>query len=214
MKVLVFDTETTGLPTNNYESKRGHWYKYWGHIVQLSWVLFDTNTNTICQIEDKIVNLPHDIELPEDSVKIHGITREIMSKYGIKINEALSKFRIALENCDMIVGHNIEFDINMVRAEMIRSGAVDFFLLLNVPIICTMKKNRKYCKLLVTSQRTGRKYYKYPKLMELHKKIYGNVPDNLHNALIDVIVCLRCFMKLEHNIELYDVCSDIQKHMK
>lgn len=211
MRVLVFDTETTGLPTNKYEAQRGRWYNYWGHIVQLSWVLYDTSTNCLLQTEDKIIHLQDNIELPEDSVNIHGVTREMMVTRGIRIEDALSLFRIALQSCDMIVGHNIEFDINMVRAEMIRSGAIDYFLLLNVPIVCTMKKNRKFCKILVTSERTGRKYYKYPKLMELYEKIYGYVPNNLHNALVDVIVCLRCFMKLDYGIEIYDECYEVRK---
>lgn len=213
MKVLVFDTETTGLPTNKYEAQKGRWYNYWGHIVQLGWVLYDTEKNTILQMEDEIISLPDYIELPEDSVKIHGITRDIINLKGVPIDEVLSQFRIALDRCDMIVGHNIEFDINMVRAEMIRSGAIDYFLMLNVPIICTMKKNIKFCKILATSRYSGRKYYKYPKLMELHEKIYGCVPDNLHNALVDVIVCLRCFMKLEYDVELYDVSYEIRQFL-
>lgn len=208
MRVLVFDTETTGLPTNNYNAQRGKWYNYWGHIVQLSWILYDTNTNSILQKEDKIINLPENIELPQESINIHGITREMMLCDGVEITKALTLFRGALQICDVIVGHNIDFDINMVRAEMIRSGAIDYFLMLNVPIVCTMKTNRKYCKILTTSQRTGRKYYKYPKLMELHEKIYGCVPSNLHNALVDVVVCLRCYLKREFDVELYDVCYE------
>lgn len=199
MKVLVFDTETTGLPSNNYEAQKGKWYNFWGHIVQLSWILYDTETNSIIQQEDKIIKLDENIELPESSVNIHGITREIMNIKGNKLMESIELFINSLEICDMIMGHNVNFDINMVRAEMIRSGAIDYFKLLNVPIVCTMKKYRKYCKILTTSKITGNKYYKYPKLMELHKKVFGNIPNNLHNALIDVIACLRCYMKIEYN---------------
>lgn len=199
MKVLVFDTETTGLPSNNYEAQKGKWYNFWGHIVQLSWILYDTETNSIIQQEDKIIKLDENIELPESSVNIHGITREIMNIKGNKLMDSIDLFINSLEICDMIMGHNVNFDINMVRAEMIRSGAIDYFKLLNVPIVCTMKKYRKYCKILTTSKITGNKYYKYPKLMELHEKVFGNIPDNLHNALIDVIACLRCYMKIEYN---------------
>lgn len=202
MKVLVFDTETTGLPSNNYEAHKGKWYNFWGHIVQLSWILYDTETNSIIQQEDKIIKLDENIELPESSVNIHGITREIMNIKGNKLMDSIELFINSLEICDMIMGHNVNFDINMVRAEMIRSGAIDYFKLLNVPIVCTMKKYRKYCKILTTSKITGNKYYKYPKLMELHKKVFGNIPDNLHNALIDVIACLRCYMKIEYDRDI------------
>jgi DNA polymerase III epsilon subunit-like protein len=41
-----------------------------------------------------------------------------------------------------------------------------------------------------------KKYKKFPKLSELHNHLFGYVPENLHNALIDTIVCLRCFLKI------------------
>ena len=48
MKVLVFDTETTGLPVK--------WAKVnevdkWPHIIQLSHILYDTDTNNIIDID-------------------------------------------------------------------------------------------------------------------------------------------------------------------
>tara|TARA_Y100000780_G_C13691663_1_gene419799 strand:+ start:2375 stop:3016 length:642 start_codon:yes stop_codon:yes gene_type:complete len=212
MKILVFDTETTGLPTNKYESKKHKWYKYWGHIVQISWILYDSEKHKILDMSDYIINISKDIELPESSVKIHGITRTDMEIYGQQMKEVLPKFIDVLNMCDCIVGHNIAFDINMVRAEFLRRGCVDYFLLVNKPFHCTMKENINYCKLEVTTY-TGRKYFKYPKLMELHKKIYDNIPENLHNSLIDVIVCLRCYLKLKYNIEITDTCKEIQNYL-
>lgn len=41
-----------------------------------------------------------------------------------------------------------------------------------------------------------RKYKKYPKLCELHEHLFGSVPENLHNALVDTLVCLRCFLMI------------------
>lgn len=37
---------------------------------------------------------------------------------------------------------------------------------------------------------------KFPRLDELHKILFGSIPANLHNSLIDVLVCLRCFLKI------------------
>jgi DNA polymerase III epsilon subunit-like protein len=37
---------------------------------------------------------------------------------------------------------------------------------------------------------------KFPRLSELHQVLFGNIPENLHNSLIDVLVCLRCFLKI------------------
>lgn len=212
MKLLVFDTETTGLPTNKYECTRAHWYKHWGHIVQISWIIYDVENNKVVDVRDHIIKLGDDIELPQSSINIHGITRDKMNENGVKFRDVLNDFIDGLNVCDMIIGHNIVFDVNMVRAEMLRMGAVDYFQLINKPIICTMKSNVDFCKIVATSY-TGRKYFKYPKLMELHKKIYDYVPENLHNSLIDVVVCLRCFLKLEYDIELIDKSQELSKYL-
>ena len=42
----------------------------------------------------------------------------------------------------------------------------------------------------------SRSYVKFPKLSELHQHLFGYVPENLHNAIVDVLVCLRCFLKI------------------
>ena len=54
MKVLVFDTETTGLPKK--------WAKVnqldkWPHIIQLSHILYDTDANKIIDCYDDIIKL-------------------------------------------------------------------------------------------------------------------------------------------------------------
>jgi DNA polymerase III epsilon subunit-like protein len=46
--------------------------------------------------------------------------------------------------------------------------------------------------------------YKFPKLNELHQKLFESVPENLHNSLIDVIVCLRCFLKIRCCLDITD----------
>jgi len=38
--------------------------------------------------------------------------------------------------------------------------------------------------------------YKFPKLSELHQHLFGFVPENLHDAQVDVETCLRCYKML------------------
>ena len=38
--------------------------------------------------------------------------------------------------------------------------------------------------------------------MELHKHLFRSVPNNLHNSLVDIFVCLRCFHKLYYDTDL------------
>ena len=58
---------------------------------------------------------------------------------------------------------------------------------------------------MVNSQKTNpdgsfQQYKKYPKLSELYENLFNKVPVDLHNSLIDTIVCLRCFMKMWFNV--------------
>ena len=41
-KVIVFDTETTGLPKNRQKPNKWNTYLF-PHIVQFSWFIFDIN---------------------------------------------------------------------------------------------------------------------------------------------------------------------------
>ena len=50
----------------------------------------------------------------------------------------------------------------------------------------------------------GTTYLKPPKLFELHKHYFSTVPKNLHNSLVDVFVCFRCFYKMMYDVDLFD----------
>lgn len=49
---------------------------------------------------------------------------------------------------------------------------------------------------------------KYPRLGELHQVLFGSVPENLHNSMMDVLVCLRCFLKIRCCLEVPDRSFD------
>ncbi len=50
-----------------------------------------------------------------------------------------------------------------------------------------------------------RTFVKFPKLSELHNYLFGYVPENLHNSMMDVLVCLRCFLKIRCCYSLPDM---------
>ena len=59
MKVLIFDTETTGLPTERnpsiYETQK------WPHVIQLSYIVYDSETNDIITVEDDYIHISDDV---------------------------------------------------------------------------------------------------------------------------------------------------------
>jgi DNA polymerase III epsilon subunit-like protein len=217
MLVLVFDTETTGLPETKILNP--YTLNLWPHIVQFSYVIYDTDKNMIVTTSDTIIKLKNDLIIPAESIKIHGITNELSKTKGVNINIILTKFCNHLKDVDLLVGHNISFDINMVKVELLRliyehnlenelkDYKYNFHFFTNYKnIYCTLQESIDLCNIKVISK-FGREYKKYPKLIELHQKLFESIPNNLHNSFNDIIVTLRCFMKLKYDIDLNDTCD-------
>ena len=218
MKFLVFDTETTGLAKTKFISPTT--LKLWPHIVQFSYIIYDSSLNDIIETKDYIIKLPENIVIPEESSKIHGITKDLSNTKGICIIEVLNEFFYILKTVDKLIGHNIDFDINMLKIELLRiindkdslyeQNKVfkqNLHYLLNYEnVICTLKDSINYCNIQLIDK-FGKPYLKYPKLSELYEKLFNKSPNNLHNSFNDILVTLRCFMKLKYDIDLLDNCD-------
>jgi DNA polymerase III epsilon subunit-like protein len=227
MRVLVFDTETTGLPKSKIMNPDT--LNLWPHIVQFSYVIYDTILNDIVHSSDSIVKLKDGIIIPEDSIKIHGVTNEISQKNGTNIEVILNEFFSHLRNIDLLVGHNVSFDINMIKVELLRfiyetkynileddvkTYKYNLHFLTNYKnIYCTLHESINLCNIKAIDK-FGKEYIKFPKLLELHQKLFESTPNNLHNSFNDILVTLRCFMKLKHNIDLNEKCSKFIKISK
>ena len=70
----------------------------------------------IIRCKDSIVNIPSDVEISEISTSIHSINRK-KSDTGLKISDVIADFHTALKECDIIIGHNLQFDKNMITVE-------------------------------------------------------------------------------------------------
>lgn len=199
-KVIVFDTETTGLPkTRQYPNKwNTHLYP---HIVQFSWFIFDINLKKVIKTCDYIIKLPEGIDIPIESTKVHGITPEISLNKGIDISVALNEFTKDLLDSNYLVAHNINFDKKIVSAEYIRNDKIDWIKRHRKIEFCTLANSIDICQIYKTNKQNER-YLKWPKLMETHEKLFKTIPNNLHNSLIDIYVCFRCFYKLAYGEDI------------
>ena len=56
----------------------------------------------------------------------------------------------------------------------------------------------------IVSTKEPAKYKKWPTLLEFHKHLFDSIPDNLHNSIVDVLVCLRCYLKSCKRITIED----------
>ena len=226
MKIAVFDTETTGLPKSKIINELS--LSLWPHIVQFSYIIYDTELKKIIKTVDLIIRIPENINISDEVSNIHGITNFISQTSQYKIEDALIHFsRDYLNyNIDLIVGHNLSFDINMLKVELMREinnqnnlsdKRVFSQLLENLndmkpdssELYCTMQKTIELCNLKAKSK-YGKEYVKFPKLNELHMKLFNSQPRNLHNSLNDVLICLRCYYMLEYKIDIIELDSEIK----
>ena len=200
MRVLVFDTETTGLPSrkgydkyfpytelNHYDTSR---------IVSICWNLY--NNGTLLSKNYFIIK-PDDsfsIDNESKSCEINGITKEIAEQNGIPLIDLFVKLHTDLYNCDKIVAHNLLFDKNILLSELYRykrQDLVDIFE--SKETYCTMQNSKDLLKIEM-------KYggYKSPKLIELYLYLFGEKFDNEHDASADTEACAKCYFELQNNI--------------
>ena len=208
MKVLVFDTETTGLQVKGasiYDKSK------WPYIIQLSYIFYDLSINSVL-IKDNYIKLDSSITISQESYNIHNISREILDAQGINIVDALKDFNECLKVCDIVVGHNISFDKRLIFVECFRHNVKQYFtefkdnVMIQKPEFCTMKNTNEFCKLERLSA-TNKVYYKHPKLSELYEKLFPNepLPKDLHNSLVDVAMTIRCYLKYIYNFDIKEV---------
>lgn len=219
--VLIFDTETTGLPDRVPGSIWGSANEYWPYnindryanarIVSIAWAFVhnynrDTLNNESIQ---EFIRFPEGFtEIP--TTNIHGISYEQALEKGITMTEIFENCGLAntLMECDYIIGHNVMFDVHILQNELFRLGTdksmtcafkIDKMKALGLTI-CTGELGKEICKIEFKSRGgkdTNRiKKFKMPKLKELHFHLMGIEHDDQHSATGDVRALLNCLMKI------------------
>jgi DNA polymerase III epsilon subunit-like protein len=224
--IIVFDTETTGFSPEKNE------------IVQLSYILYDMDNQTVLYATSEgedIVNITG--EIPEYTSNVHGITKE-MTLHKRPIKDHIAEFITHCNKANKFVGHNISFDIRMIVGQIKKiinklqdedpteiSKYNEFLSKFDMvekvvegkpktkakttrvlPDIayCTMNGSKSIC-----AELKGVNKVKNEKLIEVHKLLFNeDVGGQLHNALIDISVTLRIYIKLTMNI---DICVSMSE---
>lgn len=188
MKVLFFDTETTGLPKNREPAINGS--HNWPHMVSISWVLQDDGKT----IDSQSFIVKPNWQIPEDSIKIHGITQQRAWRDGRPLKEIIERFFSI--SYDWIVAHNIDFDLNVLI------NACLWDLKMSVPRFgkqfCTMKNSIDICRIPMGTR------WKSPKLGELYEHIFNKKPiqELLHSSsydtqlLVEIVEKFKPFRKI------------------
>ena len=183
MKAFVFDTETTGLTVRNGNLDEQP------YVVQFAWILGEVDkVNGFVEIDRIDVKVKPRIPIPFAASQVHHIY-DVDVADAPYVGEVIDQFLRFLNTTDIVVGHNIEYDEEVIRSELKRLGRDGDYQ--PIKTICTMRGSTDYCKL------QGRGFsFKPPKLSELYKHLFGEWFEGAHNAMVDVEATTRAFGEL------------------
>jgi DNA polymerase-3 subunit epsilon len=196
MKTIFFDTETTGLCP--------------GQICQLSYIIVNEK-----QIIGK--NFYFTVAYIEPRAhRIHKLTVQKLSGISncLTFRDHSKEIHNDFSNTETVAGHNIDFDMKFLTAELSRCGYI-----LQIPqSYCCMKQFINVIGICGKERK-----YKYPSLKELVKffaindkkileycKLYFRAEDiRYHDARYDATAVMLCYQKMTTgNGEIYDFyCS-------
>lgn len=205
MYVLIFDTETNGLPKSFNASPMD--INNWPNILSIGWELWDMfyNTSGIFEYkridkQERYISFNDDkYKWNEETESIHGITRDYLKLHGEPGKIVCADFIEVLKLSDVIVAHNISFDKSVFIAETYRNipetRIINWWPRMEY---CTCKNTIDLCKLPFSPpKKTG--VYKMPKLIELYISLFGSDKAGeykFHTAADDVRCLTDCFIEL------------------
>lgn len=197
--ILGLDTETTGLPDFRAPSDAEHQ----PHLVQLAMVLLDDDLTERASVS-MIVRPEGWVSGPE-ALAAHGITEEIATRCGVPEKVAATTFAhmAYASGARLIVGHNISFDLRIMRIALLRAGYTkDRLDVLKPETFCTMQASSRLLNLPPTDKMkaAGFNKPKPPKLEECISHFFGEKLEGAHDALVDVRASLRVYLHLQRDI--------------
>lgn len=202
---LFFDTETTGLPKD--------WklpfteVDNWPRVIQFAWAIY--NADGHCFTKSTTLIKPNGWQVPDIKMFIdqglpleqamekaaffidNNLSQEDCEQRGRPIIKELVHFINAINQSKILIAHNLNFDFNVVAAEMWRlKMSAD-----HKPVkFCTMMNTINIVK---APYPNGRKGNKFPSLKELHQFLFGCDFDGAHDAGHDVAATAKCFFELK-----------------
>ena len=210
-KVLFYDLETTGLvktpkglkPEEEYPDFKDKIYDD-VRIVSIGWFYTkDFNYENQIKIEnisERIIK-PEGFIIPEESIKIHGITNEDANTLGKELKKSLKKFGKIIKKCDYIIGYNIFYDINVLLSELHRKKRNK-----TIEKILKLKQEKKiFCLGQLSAQEAKpdkwrqHNNYKFPSQKMVYKKCFNQELENVHNAKYDILATINIMFWIYEN---------------
>lgn len=188
---LAFDTETTDLPRRHLD--RTHPFQ--PHLIQFAGIVVDEKGYELDRLVTLVRPRPNAL-LSTEAYQAHGISLERATAEGIDPNCVLHWFETNARSVKRIIGHNVEFDIQIMAILAARLNGKAWEP--TCPLFCTMSHAAPLVNLPPTlrMRAAGRNYPKPPTLSECVSHFFGEQLPEAHDAGADVEACLRVFHRL------------------
>lgn len=180
--ILVYDTETTGLPLWEQPSDN----PLQPHLVQLAALLVNRESGIVTQNMNVIVK-PDGWEIPAEVSAIHGITTEYAQQVGVSEAVALKLF-LDLWSGRTRIGHVQSFDARIIRIATKRYC--------EEAVINAWKAGPAECTALLAKPIMGMK--KSPKLTEAYRHFFNKELADVHSAMADAVACMEVFFAINN----------------
>lgn len=179
MSIIIFDTETSGLPDKNYNFKNVR-------LLELGYLKLDEEMNIVK--EKNYIN-KIDIDVPEIITELTGIKKETLLDKGILLPKIFLNFLEDLKDVDVLIAHNNRFDLGIIRQEFKNLGNEKVF-----------EKNI-YKKINIDSLQFFRQHIKKKeinnyRLQTIYKYYENNDFIQTHRALDDCHMLYNCLKKI------------------
>ncbi len=180
MKILIFDTETTGLIDNHTMKidKQPEVIEFYGHGVDLA-------TGEIGQTLEVLVKPVTPIEEGYQGgkkiIQITGIDDVLLEEErAVPFNTLKDVFHSFIETAPGVLAHNLSFDMEIIDLEFERRG---------------MKVEWPATRICTVEQTVHLKGYRLS-LAGLHELLFGEEFPKAHRAKNDVMALTRCAVEL------------------
>ncbi len=184
MKLLPWDTETTGIP---------FWKEQSGldkqpHLVQLAAMLVDSETKEILESMNVIIK-PDGWTIPQETIDVHGITNEHALEVGIPEIDALRMYLEMWEKCDLRIAHGTTFDNRIIRIALKR------YLPDLISDDVWKDRAKYYCTCMQFKKLIGGK--SGHTLAEAYKYFTDTTLEGAHDAMVDMKACMEVYWGLQ-----------------
>lgn len=182
MKICVWDTETTGFATRWWNLSQQP------YIIQFAAIEAEYDNGTYAETARYNMLIKPPISIPFWASQVNGIYDKDVVNCP-PMSHFIEDILQVLNRADIVSGHNIEYDEEILSYELARLGRKWDYS--PNKTLCTMRSSTDYCKL----QWRGFSF-KPPKLSELHRHLFWEYFEWAHDAIVDVEATMRCLVEL------------------